>query len=134
LSTSPERPRGRWRAVLQHLGIAAGLGGCSAVYEHFSHGVYTYWMTGLAAVWLAGAVVPYLGLALWPRLRWPGPAVRLLHVLGLATLTTGAAVQGALVIYGTTSDLVWPYAVAGPALWLAALVAHAARCDTGDGS
>jgi hypothetical protein len=122
--TPAARPWSPARTALIYLAVAAFAGFFSAVYLHFSHGVSSAWMVTLAAWPLAGGALPGAVFALAPRLRRPAPGPRLVYRLGLATLAAGACLKGVFAIYGTSSDLLWPYAVAGPALVLAATLWH----------
>ena len=88
-----------------------------AVYERFGHGVYSYWMVYAFAFPLILGVLPLylveaLPLPLPGNLRW-GP-----YHAGVATLTVGSLVLGALEIYGTTSPLTAVYWIAGEGLTL----------------
>ena len=90
--------------------IALFLGVFALVYEQFSHGV---WSAYLVFAWM----IP-LGLGLLPRLLLPAasaPAATLWHC-GLAALTVGSVLQGALEIYGTTHALMAVYPLVGAAL------------------
>lgn len=88
-----------------------------AVYERFSHGVYSYRMIYAFAFPLLLSVLPlYLIEAL--RAPLPDPVHWGLYHAGVATLTVGSLVSGALEIYGTTSPLIAVYWIAGEALTL----------------
>lgn len=88
-----------------------------AVYERFSHGVYSYRMIYAFAFPLLLGVLPlYLIEAL--RAPLPGHIRWGLYHAGVATLTVGSLVSGALEIYGTTSPLIAVYWIAGEALTL----------------
>lgn len=89
-----------------------------AVYERFSHEVYSYYMIYAFAFPLLGGAVPCLGLGLYRR-ALPGRAARGLHHAGIAPLTVGSLLQGALEIYGTSNRLVAVYWWLGAALLLA---------------
>lgn len=94
--------------------------GFGAVYELFSHEVYSYRMIYAFAIPLAGGTGACLALASRGR-RAPRPAARALYACGIATLTVGCLVEGALEIYGTTNSLTLAYWIAGGLLALAAL-------------
>ena len=86
-----------------------------AVYELFSHGVYSYGMLYAFAFPLVLGVLPLLLITM---LRAPYPnrfARGALHA-GIATLTVGSLVAGALEIYGTTNPLTLVYWIVGGAL------------------
>ena len=94
--------------------------GCAlfgAVYERFSHGVYAYGMLYAFAFPLLLGVAPLYLLEAFhaplPRqISWG------LYHGGIAALTVGSLVSGALEIYGTTSPLLSVYWVAGEAMTL----------------
>ncbi len=88
-----------------------------AVYERFGHGVYSYRMLYAFAFPLLLGVTPLylldaLRVPLPGRLRWG------LYHAGVAALTVGSLVSGALEIYGTTSPLVAVYWFVGEGLIL----------------
>ena len=88
-----------------------------AVYERFSHGVYSYRMIYAFAFPLLLGVLPlYLIEALRPPL--PGSLRWGLYHAGIATLTVGSLISGALEIYGTSSPLTFVYWIVGEALTL----------------
>jgi hypothetical protein len=84
----------------------------SAVYEAFSHGVRSVWMIGLGGVPLLLGALPFLLLALRGA-PVPDPGARRLWRAGVATLTVGCALAGALEIYGTTTPYLPAYWAAG---------------------
>lgn len=88
-----------------------------AVYERFSHGVYSYWMLYAFAFPLLLGVVPLYLLSALGRQR-SGPVRWGLYHAGVAALTVGSLVSGALEIYGTTSPLIAVYWFVGEALIL----------------
>ena len=88
-----------------------------AVYERFSHGVYSYCMLYAFAFPLVLGVLPLYLVSTRPaplpkRVCWG------LYHAGIATLTVGSLISGALEIYGTTSPLIVVYWIAGAALTL----------------
>jgi len=85
------------------------------VYEQFSHGVYSPYMYLAFLVPLAGGVIPYL-LILLTKAAYPPRVSVNLHASGIATLTVGSIMQGALEIYGTTNRLMIIYLIAGAVL------------------
>ena len=88
-----------------------------AVYERFSHGVYAYGMLYAFAFPLTLGVLPLLLFELL-RAPYPKAAARNLWHAGIAALTVGSLVTGALEIYGTTNPLTLVYWVLGPILLL----------------
>ena len=87
-----------------------------AIYEFFSHGVYSYHMIYAFAFPLAGGVLPFLLIAAGDIRIFPGWPARCLHHAGIATLTVGSLLRGALEIYGTTNALLKIYPLAGAVL------------------
>lgn len=95
-----------------------------AVYEYFSHEVYSGFMIYAFVFPLAGGALPFLALALYGGRRLPGRASRNLYSSGIAALTVGSLMEGALEIYGTTNDILRVYWVAGVGLVGAAIFIH----------
>lgn len=88
-----------------------------AVYEAFGHGVYSYFMIYAFVFPLALGVLPML-IVRMRRATLLKSAYRLWHA-GIATLTVGSLVTGALDIYGTTNPLTVVYWIAGGLLLVA---------------
>jgi hypothetical protein len=86
-----------------------------AVYELFGHGVYSYGMLYAFAFPLVLGVTPLL-LFTMLRLPYPNRFARGVYHAGIATLTVGSLVTGALEIYGTTNPLTLVYWIVGAAL------------------
>lgn len=84
-----------------------------AVYEHFSHGVYSGYMAYAFLFPLAGGALPFLTMFLLSPRQIPGRLSRNLYHSGIAALTVGSMVRGALDIYGTASGLCRVYRIAG---------------------
>ncbi len=88
-----------------------------AVYERFGHGVYSYWMLYAFGFPLLLGVMPlYLLEALHAPL--PGDLRWGLYHAGIATLTVGSLVSGALELSRTPSPLTAAYWLAGEGLAL----------------
>ena len=94
-----------------------------AVYETFSHGVYAYGMLYAFAFPLALGVLPFYLIGIL-RAKVPGRFARNVYHAGIATLTVGSLVSGALEIYGTTNPLTLVYWAFGAALLLAGTGAY----------
>lgn len=94
-----------------------------AVYESFSHGVYSYFMLYAFVFPLAGGVLPFFGMA-FSRMPIPNRVAQNLYHSGIAALTTGFLVEGALEIYGTTNRLMSVYWVLGILFILTAILAY----------
>lgn len=91
------------------------------IYELFGHGVYSAYMVYAFAIPLCGGALPTLLLSLRGKRCFPSAVSRMLWHLGIATLTVGSFVRGALDIYGTTNARLPCYALAGLLLLLAAI-------------
>lgn len=93
------------------------------VYEAFSHGVWSYCMIYAFTFPLALGVLPLFVL----RLRHaplPSRFARTAWHAGIASLTVGSLVTGALEIYGTSHPLTVLYWIAGGALLLVGAAAY----------
>ena len=86
-----------------------------AVYEIFSHGVYSYGMIYAFVFPLVLGVLPFMLITML-RAPYPNRFARGVYHAGIATLTVGSLVSGALEIYGTTNPLTLVYWIAGGAL------------------
>ncbi len=94
-----------------------------AVYEAFSHGVYSYGMLYAFAFPLALGVLPLLLIRML-HTPYPNRIVRSIHHAGVATLTVGSLVCGALEIYGTTNPMTIAYWLVGGLLVATAAAAY----------
>jgi len=101
------------RAALIYLGISMFCGLFSVVYEHFSYGVYSNYMIYLFLFPLLGGVLPFGSIRLLDNLKFPGRLALNLYNSGIAALTVGSCLQGALAIYGTTSGYMLVYWLGG---------------------
>ncbi len=88
----------------------------SFVYEQHSHGIYSAYMVYMFFFPLLGGAAPFAAIGLNHRLRFPGRFSRNAYHSGIAALTVGSALRGALEIYGTSSDYMAVYWIAGIAL------------------
>lgn len=102
-----------------------------AVYESFSHGVYSNAMVYAFAFPLCLGTVPYFGALAFLKKPIPRGAAAHLWAFGIATLTVGSILRGVLEIYGTDSDLLIAYPIAGGALLASALTVGAIGCALG---
>ena len=91
------------------------------VYEQFGHGVHSAFMIGAFLFPLVGGALPFSLLALCGK-RAPGRLFLNLYSAGIAALTVGSLLRGALEIYGTESELLSIYWIAGAALILAGTI------------
>ena len=94
-----------------------------AVYELFSHEVYSYCMLYAFAFPLAGGVLPFFLLMKHKKAYPPSFATGSYHA-GIATLTTGSVLTGALEIYGTTNLLTNVYWVLGGTMLFVGIAAY----------
>ncbi len=106
--------------------------GCAVfgeVYELFSHEVWSCFMLGAFAFPLLLGAVPFFLLRKCGK-PFPGKAAELVHA-GVAALTVGSILQGALEIYGTSNPLTTAYWAAGGTLtaagWLLTCIKRAAQ-------
>ena len=94
------------------------------VYEHFSHGVYSNAMVYAFVYPLCLGAFPFFTVCAFGGGRTerivPSGASARLWAYGVATLTVGSILSGVLEIYGTDSDLLIVYPIAGATLLLAA--------------
>lgn len=80
-----------------------------AIYEYFSHEVYSSYMIYAFVFPLAGGALPFTAFSVYGCGRLPGRLSLNLYNAGIAALTVGSVMQGALEIYGTTNDLLQAY-------------------------
>ena len=91
--------------------------GCAlfgAVYELFSHEVWSCFMICAFALPLLLGAIPFFLLRKRGK-SFPGRAADLIHA-GVAALTVGSILQGALEIYGTSNPLTLAHWAVGGAL------------------
>jgi len=96
----------------------------SIIYEHFSHGVYSDYMVYMFAIPLFGGVLPFGVIGVVKFLPLPKRLVTNLYNSGIATLTIGSCLSGALAIYGTTSDLILIYWFVGISFLILAMMIY----------
>lgn len=109
-------------SALGYLRAAALTALAGAVYEHFSFGVWSFFMVYAFAFPLLLGALPMARLARRGRDGIPAPTRGLLAA-GIATLTVGSLMTGALEIYGTENPLTLLYWPVGGALVLGAAAA-----------
>lgn len=95
----------------------------AVVYEHFSHEVYSPYMVFAAGFPLIGGVVGIEVLCCLPAQYHPNRLSINLYNSGIATVTVGSLLQGALDIYGTENSLMRYYWKTGVFLLGAAIIA-----------
>ena len=103
------------KLILIDLVVSLFCAAFGAVYEIFSHGVYAYGMLYAFAFPLVLGVLPLLLITML-RAPYPNRFARSVYHAGIAALTVGSLVSGALAIYGTTNPLTLVYWIAGGAL------------------
>lgn len=120
--------RDRFFTMARHYFVAAVLLGLfSFIYEKNSHGVYTIYMTHLALIpFLLGALPAFLmgvyDAGANKHIVRVEPWTRVFWFCSVLTLSLGSAVMGALVIYGTSTNLMIVYPIVGGILLLTAIV------------
>ena len=111
------------KLILSDLFAALFCAAFGAIYEIFSHGVYSYGMLYAFAFPLALGVLPFMLLTML-HAAYPNRFARGVYHAGIATLTVGSLVTGALEIYGTTNPLTLVYWIAGSILAAAGIVIY----------
>ncbi len=93
------------------------------IYGELGHGVYSRYMIYAFMFPLVGGAFPFLTLYIIPAIPYPGKLTRDIHHCGIATITVGSLVRGALNVYGTVNpiDKVYGY-VAVPLVGIAAIM------------
>lgn len=106
-----------------YLGIAVFCLILGIIYEHFSHDVRSPYMMYAFLIPLVPGCVAFLLLSLC---KWhlPGKWTANFYHSGIATLTVGSLVKGALDIYGTTNHLTVIYPIVGGLLLFAGLLLY----------
>ena len=94
-----------------------------AVYEAYSHGVYSYAMIYAFAYPLALGVLPMYLIGIL-RATYPPKTLRCAYHAGIAALTVGGIVKGALEIYGTAHPLSIVYPILGAVLCGGSAIAY----------
>ena len=122
-SVTAHKPDPRQKLILIDLLASLFCALLGAVYEVFSHGVYSY---GIIYAFVFPLVLGVLPLLLITMLQKPYPNrfARSVFHAGIAALTVGSLVSGALEIYGTENPLTLIYWVAGGALTLLGATVH----------
>lgn len=108
-------------------GVTAFCAVFSYIYEYFSHGVYSDYMLYLFMFPLLGGVLPALVLLL-PFVKTPGRFVKNTWNSAVATLSLASCLEGVFEIYGSVSNLIIIYWIAGYALLALSIIAYAASC------
>ncbi len=91
------------------------------IYEVFSHEVYSFYMLYAFLIPLAGGALPFFLINILP-VKYPCRIARNLYHSGIATLTAGSIVYGALEIYGTTNTMIKYYLIVGLVLLAAGII------------
>ncbi len=111
-SVTARKPDARQKLILIDLAASLFCALFGAVYELFSHGVYSYGMIYAFAFPLVLGVLPLLLITML-RAPYPNRFARSVYHAGIAALTVGSLVSGALEIYGTTNPLTLVYWILG---------------------
>lgn len=111
------------KTITVYLGVTLFCALFGGVYEAFGHGVFSFWMLYAFAFPLALGVVPFF-LLMKHRRAFPSALAADAYHAGIATLTVGSLMTGALEIYGTTSPLLSFYWIIGGTLLAFGLGVH----------
>ena len=114
--TKPNRERFQ-KTIAVYLGVTLFVALFGGVYEVFGHGVFSFPMLYAFAYPLAGGVAPFF-LLMTRRRAYPSSLSAGAYHAGIATLTVGSLVSGALEIYGTDSPLLVVYPIIGATLMI----------------
>ena len=112
------------RTVLVYTGITLFCGLFSVIYEYFSHNVWSGFMVWMFLIPLLGGVIPFMLVRGGSGISFPKRIPFNLYNSGIATLTVGSCLQGVLEIYGTTSDFMPVYLIAGTVLLTAGIAVY----------
>lgn len=125
MSTSNRNEKAGLQRILTGLIVCAGCAIFGGIYEHFGHGVYSGYMIYAFLLPLILSVIPGVFLRMRDAEMIPEASGRLWN-FGVATLTVGCILKGALEIYGTTNHrlIVYPvlagiFAAASVIVWIA---------------
>jgi len=94
------------------------------IYGEYSHGVYSRFMIYAFMFPLVGGALPFLTLYIIPKIPYPGKITRDIYHCGIATITIGSLVRGALNIYGTVNPMDKIYGYVAVVLVAAATVMY----------
>ena len=110
------------KTIFVYLVVSAVTAVFGAVYEYFSHEVYSYSMMYAFLLPLIFGAVVWSIIGMVCKKHIPCAAFRNLYHSGVATFTVGSIFNGIIEIYGTTSEFVFIYVIAGIALFLLSMV------------
>ena len=120
--TKPNRQR-YMQTVTSYLLVTLFCVMFGGIYERFSHEVYSFFMIYAFVFPLAGGVLPFF-LLMKHKKAYPSSFAASCYHAGIATLTTGSLLCGALEIYGTTNVLTTIYWILGAALLFVGISAY----------
>ena len=120
--TKPNRQR-YMQTVTSYLLVTLFCVMFGGLYERFSHEVYSFFMIYAFVFPLAGGVLPFF-LLMKHKKAYPSSFAASCYHAGIATLTTGSLLCGALEIYGTTNVLTTIYWILGAALLFVGISAY----------
>ena len=120
--TKPNRQR-YMQTVTSYLLVTLFCVMFGSIYERFSHEVYSFFMIYAFVFPLAGGVLPFF-LLMKHKKAYPSSFAASCYHAGIATLTTGSLLCGALEIYGTTNVLTTIYWILGAALLFVGISAY----------
>lgn len=93
------------------------------IYEEFSHGVYSRFMIYAFLFPLFGGLFPFFTMSIF-SIKYPNTFTRMMYHPMIATFTVGFFVKGGLNIYGTTSNLISVYWIAGLVLFILSIIGY----------
>ncbi len=125
--TKPNRQR-YLRTVSCYLFITLFCALFGGIYEQFSHEVYSFFMIYAFVLPLAGGVLPFFLLMKYKK-AYPSSFAASCYHAGIATLTTGSILYGALEIYGTTNILTTVYWILGVTLLFVGIATYLIICS-----
>jgi hypothetical protein len=99
--------------AVRYLSVSAFCLIVGIVYEFFGKDVYSAYMLLFFMIPLVSGALPFFILSKTKMSALPSLHSRYLYHSGVATLTVGCAVKGALVIYGTSNKLLIYYLFIG---------------------
>lgn len=99
-----------------------------AAYEYYSHEVYSGYMIYAFLFPLAFGALPFVALSIRDGGPLPGRLPVNLYNAGIAALTVGSVMEGALEIYGTTNDMLRLYWLVGGGLAGSGLLLYGYDC------
>ena len=114
------------RIARNYLIVAVICAAIGLIYEIFSHSVFSVFMVFAFVIPLFLGALPNLVIGLSGQ-KTPGVAAENLYACGIATLTIGSMLRGALDIFGTTNSLLKYYWIVGAAFVVTGAIVYFAQ-------